>query len=225
MLQKGKAMAEKIYSIKIKEAFSAKCGCPICALRDLLEKDELERILGAAMMEPDTRKETNRKGFCKNHLEKLFTSGNKLPMALMLSTHLAELEGKLFKGDGKKSAGAYDDARKHCYLCSRMSLFMGRVLDNICYLYSAEEDFRRLLREQEYFCKTHTARLLEMAEKTLPKKERIAFAADVIGCNRRYMDALKEDLDWFCKKFDYRYAKEDWKNSKDAIERTVKYLS
>lgn len=218
-------MAEKIYSIKIKEAFNKKCGCPVCSLRNRLEADEIERILGAAMMEPDTRKETNRKGFCKVHLEKLFNSGNKLPMALMLSTHLAELESKLFKGDGKKAAGAYGDARKSCYLCSRMSLFLDRVLDNICYLYSAEESFRTLLAEQEYFCKTHTARLLEMGEKTLPKKERIAFAAAVTGCNKKYMDTLKEDLDWFCKKFDYRYAKEDWKNSKDAIERCVKYLS
>ena len=225
MLQKGKTMAEKIYSIKIKEAFSEKCGCPICSLRNLLEKDEIERILGAAMMEPDTRKETNRKGFCKNHLEKLFTSGNKLPMALMLTTHIDELSGKLFKGDGKKAAGAYDNARKSCYLCGRMNLFLSRVLDNICYLYSAEEDFRTLLAEQEYFCETHTARLLEMAEKALPKKERSAFAAAVVKCNKEYMEALKEDLDWFCKKFDYRYAKEDWKNSRDAIERAVKYLS
>ena len=215
-------MAEKIYSIKIKEAFSERCGCPICALRTLLEKDEIERILGAAMMEPDTRKETNRKGFCKTHLERLFTAGNKLPMALMLSTHMAELEGKLFKG---KPAAAYNDARRSCYLCGRMNLFMDRVLDNICYLYSAEEDFRKLLGEQQYFCETHTARLLEMGDKTLPKKERVAFSAAVVGVNKAYMEILKEDLDWFCKKFDYRYAKEDWKNSKDAIERAVKYLS
>ncbi len=218
-------MAEKIYSIKINEAFSEKCGCPVCKLRERLEAEEIERILGAAMMEPDTRKETNRKGFCKNHLEKLLVSGNKLPLALMLSTHIDELEGKLFKGDIKKGAHAYDEARKSCYLCSRMSLFMGRVLDNICYLYSTDEGFRKLFGEQEYFCKTHSARLLEMGEKALAKKERALFAEALRGCNQKYLDTLKEDLDWFCKKFDYRYAKEDWKNSKDAIERTVKYLS
>ncbi len=218
-------MAEKIYSIKIKEAFFEKCGCPLCSLRSFLEKDEIDRILGASMMEPDIRKETNRKGFCKNHLEKLFSAGNKLPMALMVSTHIEELGGKLFKGNGKRSAAAYAQARKSCYLCSRINLFMGRVMDNICYLYSAEESFRKLLAEQEYFCKTHSGKLLEMAEKCLPKKERLAFCAEVAGINQRYLETLKEDLDWFCKKFDYRYAKEDWKNSKDAIERAVKYLS
>lgn len=225
MLQKGKAMAEKIYSIKIKEAFNEKCGCPVCTIRNQLEADEIQRILGAAMMEPDIRKETNKKGFCKNHLEKLLTGGNKLPLALMLSTHLQELDGKLFKGGAKKAAGAYGDARKSCYLCSRVATFMTRVADNICYLYSTEEDFRRLLAEQEYFCKTHSAKLLEMAEKSLSKKERVPFAEAITACNKKYIDTLKEDLDWFCKKFDYRYEKEDWKNSKDSIERTVQYLS
>lgn len=225
MLQKGKTMAEKIYSIKIKEAFTEKNGCPICALRTLLEAEEIERILGAAMMEPDIRKETNRKGFCKGHLEKLFASGNKLPMALMLSTHLEELEGALFKGGEKKAAAAYGAARKSCYLCGRVGLFMNRLLDNICYLYAAEESFRTLFAEQPYFCESHSAALLEMAEKTLPKKERLALSAALTDCNRQYLEQLREDLGWFCKKFDYRYAKEDWKNSKDAIERAVKYLS
>ena len=218
-------MAEKIYSIKIKEAFNQKCGCPVCSLRNLLEQDEIQRILGAAMMEPDIRKETNKKGFCKNHLEKLLTAGNKLPLALMLSTHLDELDKKLFKGIGKKASVPYAEARKSCYLCSRVAGFMNSVADNICYLYSAEGDFRRLFAEQDYFCKTHSAKLLEMAEKTLGKKNRAAFSDALTGVNKKYIDTLKEDLDWFCKKFDYRYDKEDWKNSKDAIERTVKYLS
>ncbi len=218
-------MAEKIYSIKIKEAFEERCGCPICSLRNLLEADEISRILGAAMMEPDIRKETNKKGFCKVHLERMFAGGNKLPMALMLETHLAELEGKLFKGDGKKASAGYAAARKSCYLCSRMGQFMDRLLDNICYLYSSDEAFRTLFAEQQYFCKTHSARLLEMSERELPKKERAGFAAALAGCNQKYLETLREDLDWFCKKFDYRYEKEDWKNAKDAVERSVRYLS
>ncbi len=217
-------MAEKIYSIKIKEAFDKKCGCPVCALEDLLEQDEIKRILGAAMMEPDTRVATNREGFCGAHLEKMFASSNKLSMALMLTTHLQELGGKLFRGDGKKAPTAYKEARESCYLCGRMGHFMRGVNDNICYLYQTDEDFREQLRAQEYICKTHSARLLAMSEKALPKKERAAFATDIAAINRRYMETLLGDLDWFTKKFDYRYAGEDWKNSKDAIERTVKYL-
>lgn len=233
VLQKGKSMAEKIYSIKIKEAFSAKKGCPICALRELLSQDEIDRILGAAMMEPDIRKETNRKGFCKNHLQGLFAAGNKLPLALMLSTHLQEAEAKLFKKttgafaktpDPKKLKDAYESARKSCYLCGRINEFMGKVLDNLCYLYQTDSTFPPLFKEQEYFCQTHSYRLLEAAEKYLPKKERAAFSGDLALINQRYIQKLQEDLDWFAKKFDYRYEKEDWKDAKDAPERATRYL-
>jgi esterase/lipase superfamily enzyme len=31
-------------------------------------------------------------------------------------------------------------------------------------------------------------------------------------------------VSWFCKKFDYRYDKEPWYNSKDAVERAFKFL-
>ena len=58
-------MEEKIYTIPVNEAFDKKCGCPFCTLFSELEQTELESILGAAMMEPDTRIETNKKGFCK----------------------------------------------------------------------------------------------------------------------------------------------------------------
>ena len=39
-----------------------------------------------------------------------------------------------------------------------------------------------------------------------------------------YLDNMKrvrDDLDWFIDKFDYRYADEPWKNSKDALPRTI----
>ena len=35
------------------------------------------------------------------------------------------------------------------------------------------------------------------------------------------LDRIQEDISWFIKKFDYRFEKEDWKNSRDAVERTV----
>ena len=39
-----------------------------------------------------------------------------------------------------------------------------------------------------------------------------------------YLETLTEDVSWFCKKFDYRYDEEPWYNSKDAVERAVKFL-
>jgi hypothetical protein len=39
-----------------------------------------------------------------------------------------------------------------------------------------------------------------------------------------YLETLTEDVSWFCKKFDYRYDAEPWKNSKDSVERAIKFL-
>ena len=66
-------MQEKIYTIPVTEAFSKKSGCPFCALKNKLEDDERELIMGASMMEPDIRIKTNALGFCKRHFDKMLT--------------------------------------------------------------------------------------------------------------------------------------------------------
>ena len=43
--------------------------------------------------------------------------------------------------------------------------------------------------------------------------------------NEKYIDSLSSDVSWFCKKFDYRYDSEPWYNSKDSVQRSVKFLS
>ena len=64
-------MRESILTIPISEIFEPKCGCPICRMREMLETRTVEYIMGAAMMEPDVRIETNRLGFCREHYEKM----------------------------------------------------------------------------------------------------------------------------------------------------------
>ena len=38
------------------------------------------------------------------------------------------------------------------------------------------------------------------------------------------LESLKEDVSWFCKKFDYRYDQEPWGDAKDAVERSIDFL-
>ena len=60
-------MKETIYTIPINEAFDIECNCAICAIENRIEKEEIEYTLGPAMMEPDFRIISNKKGFCKIH--------------------------------------------------------------------------------------------------------------------------------------------------------------
>ena len=101
---------------------------------------------------------------------------------------------------------------------------MASVYSNIVYLWKSDEKFKTLLREQPRFCLPHHRALLA-ASKDLGKKDRMAFCDDLNGVTEGFLATLSEDIDWFCRKFDYRFAKEDWKNSKDAIERTVETLT
>ena len=64
-------MKDSIYTIPLSEVLEPKDGCPICRLRNILEDRCLEYIMGAAMMEPDIRIETNREGFCFPHFERM----------------------------------------------------------------------------------------------------------------------------------------------------------
>ena len=67
--------------------------------------------------------------------------------------------------------------------------------------------------------------MLGMAKAKLPKKSYYEFAKAAGEVVLAYFDTLREDVSWFCKKFDYRYGEEPWYNSKDAVERAMAFLN
>ena len=64
-------MKENICTIPINDIFRPKDGCPLCRMEKMLEEQYIEIITGDAMMEPNIRIETNKKGFCGNHFDKM----------------------------------------------------------------------------------------------------------------------------------------------------------
>lgn len=84
-------MKEQIYTIPVTDAFREDCECPLCVLEMSLENRYVEYFLGASLMEPDVRVETNKNGFCRNHYEKMYNKqDNRLGLGLILDTHLKE---------------------------------------------------------------------------------------------------------------------------------------
>ena len=84
-------MRSDICSIPVEEVFEPKEGCPVCRMRNMLENRMAEYITGAAMMEPEVRKVTNKKGFCLRHYKMILSRKNRLSVALMLESHLKEM--------------------------------------------------------------------------------------------------------------------------------------
>lgn len=225
---------EKIYTIRITEALNEKCGCPLCTVERKLESDETERILGAAMMEPDVRLKTNEQGFCRRHADALLAKPNKLSLALILQSHMAQLSKKLYSDsipllkktpDPKKQLALLEKKRTSCYLCSRINEFMNATYSAFAYMYKSNDDFEQKLKDQPYLCLEHTRLLFLAAARELSKESYRSFCDTVNEINASYAAQLQSDIDWFCKKFDYRYKDDDWKNSKDSVERALKFLN
>lgn len=228
-------MAEQLYTIPINEAFDKTAeaetpDCPLCALYDMLEKNAVEGVMGAAMMEPDVRIQTNKKGFCRKHFDMMYAGGNRLGLGLILESHVAEVEkeifggGTLFDAKGEKERKKLGALEHSCYVCDKISGNFDMLLSNALYMWENDEDFRAKFASQKAFCLPHYARLLDAADARLGKKEFPVFFGAARAVMQKYIKSLGEDVSWFCKKFDYRYDKEPWYNAKDAVPRAINFL-
>ena len=98
------------------------------------------------------------------------------------------------------------------------------MIETAVFLWDEDEDFRAKFSAQPYFCLPHYRRLISCAQNRLSKKRSPELIKDAARIVESYMATLSEDVSWFCKKFDYRYDAEPWYNSKDAVERSMKFL-
>lgn len=225
-------MRDSITSIPVSEVFEPKEGCPICRMRDTLETRVVEYITGAAMMEPDVRAETNQQGFCIGHYRRLLRQRNRLSVALMMESHLAEREKTVFAGlplVGKRSSRQAKSAGKAagtCFVCQQVEWGMERMLATVCRLYGTERDFRELFAAQEMLCLPHFSQLAE-ATVGMDKRWQEELLKAASALSRKQLQQLREEVHHFTVMFDYRNTGEnaDWGNSRDSIERSIKWLT
>ncbi len=223
---------EQIYTIPINEAFENSAadhslGCPFCNLYKKFEDDELSLILGASMMEPDVRIKTNELGFCTHHYKKMFAAGKKLPLALILESHLDSVSENLTINKLLPSASAKNAAKnltkisETCYVCERIERNFTHMLDNAVALFVSDGTFRKKCADQPCFCIDHYAQFLSMAQQKLKGKDFALLYKTVLQVEEKYMAKIKENVSFFVKKFDYRYADEPWGDAKDAVEKAI----
>ena len=229
-------MKERIYSIPLTDALKENCGCILCAIEKKLEDDALNYFLGSAMMEPDTREITNKKGFCRRHLPMLFDKGNRLGLALVLETHVKELSGKMTaekqsgfmkKGhDASLTAKKLLDTASSCALCDKMNSQIEDAAGNLTYLWEQEADFRNMFEKQGELCPEHAGLVLSVCDKEISSKLRDAFIESILQSQKKQLDGLYKDLHEFVLSFDYRNSDKPLsENASKSVETAVKYLS
>jgi len=212
-------MKADIVNIPVSEVFEKREGCPLCTMRDALEARVVDYITGAALMEPDVRLETNDRGFCERHFGMLLQKKNRLGVALLLESHLAEVDKKVFGGRfGRKKAA------DSCFVCDKVDRAARPMLTTVCRLYETEPESRELFASQECRSLPHSGELVELSAG-MNKRYGPDFAEAAAGLCRSYLTALRRDVTHFTKMFDYRNHAADWGNSKDAIERAVWWLT
>ena len=212
-------MRESILTIPINEVFEPREGCPICAMRNTVEEHISEYIMGAAMMEPDVRIETNRLGFCRSHYDKMSAMKNRLSLALMLESRLPAVRervvpseiktGKLSKfkkNDTDDSGLRIQAAASSCYVCSRAAMFEKQYVSNLIYMYKKDEAFREKLRLQEYFCLSHFGKLLQVGKEELSEALYAQLSADLHKLQESYFDRITDAVTAFCRSFDHQNA-------------------
>lgn len=227
---------EQIYTIPVNEAFEASAadaslGCPFCRLYNKLEDNELDLILGASMMEPDVRVKTNEQGFCATHFAMMLRRPKRLPLALLLESHLAEQKKNLgadaaFIGRaGEAAAKRFAALSSSCYVCGRIEYNFTRMQETAALLWEQDPEFRKKTDAQPYFCLPHYAAFTAAARERLGRKTFGEFYRAVSALEEAYMEKLNGDVSHFVKKFDYRYEDEPWGDAKDSPERAVAFLT
>ncbi len=270
-------MKETIYTIPVTEAFETECECPLCTLETKLENEYVDYVLGASLMEPDSRKLTNDKGFCRKHFEMVYKKQeNKLGLGLIIDTHLIEQNKKFNRltgftpnyenpnkpledndkvkvmslksalgsiiGGGKKKSrdsdeeeagGGFnidkiisfiDEYEEKCYICDKLNYTMDRYIEVIFYLYFNEPDFKRMFDSGKGFCFPHLKALLSYSKK-YDSKKREQIVSIMLKNQVDNLERIEKEINWFTKKFDYRYESEPWGNSRDAIPRSINKLT
>lgn len=237
-------MKEHIDTIPLHEAFDADTECPFCHLERLAEQRGIRYCIGpaASYMEPEVRAETDRMGFCRQHMKKLYDYGNALGNALVLQTYLAgvlkELEGQTDGFTVPAKPPLFGSKRKTeelplltwakekestCFLCQRLEYNMKRYYHTF-FVLLREPEFRQKVERSKGFCLHHFALLLERAPGEVPNAHRQWFYETAISLMKENLLRVKEDLDHFVEMFDYRQAGSNWKNSRDAVPRTMQKL-
>lgn len=248
-------MKDNIYTIPLTDAFCSGDECPFCFIHKKLQDDAIDYMLGSAYMADNIREETNKLGFCGNHYTLLYDHGNRLGLAMMLHTHLTALKKELepllvgnhpkaisskasifSKIRGSKSSPGKTDASNNisdyiykndanCYICDKIHKDMARYLDTFFFVWKRDPNFINLVKDCKGFCLSHFAALLDIAPSKLSGQTLQDFYDLVIPLTLENLNRIEDELSWFIDKFDYRNKAASWKNSKDAVPRSIEKLA
>lgn len=239
-------------TIPVWDALKLDGECPLCALRRKNELTDVERFLGASVMDPDTRIQVNAKGFCPRHQAMLYGMKNRLGHALMMHSHLREVMGRaeavmakaqaaarkeaetpalkrvMGKGGGREDLRAAAEELKAlsggCILCDSVEENTRRYAYTLLHLYKTDASFRKAFAASKGVCLPDMALLMDMAQEEFSGQTLQDFVRDLCAAVSASLQKTEKDLEGFTLLFDYRNADKPAGDSRGSLERTVNKL-
>lgn len=229
----------ELQTIPVWDAYEHEADCPLCFLEERLEADYQRFFLGSAVMAPEMRVEVNRIGFCANHFSLLERGSNRLGLALMTQTHLAERRARFEKARraAARAAGsaktrkiraeldtlleALTGEERSCMICNRLATDLANYAFTIVSLHRSDEDFAETLRNSRGFCLPHMRTTIEVAREVLRGKELAAWLSDLFSVQDATLSALDEGLEDLVSRYDYRSTEPLTQSVKAALARAI----
>ncbi len=224
-------MREDICTIPISEVFEVNDGCPICRMYETVNERIISYIMSDAMMEPDVRIETNKVGFCKEHLEEMYSRRGRLQLALMLETHIKQLNKDVFQRNflisNNKKAEKIKRVSDACFICDKVEWGFSRMIDTIYRTYENELDFRNMFNSQPMFCLPHYEMLMAGVDKKQMRNHYKDFADNLTRITSAHMDKISDEISSYCANYNYcnTSGEANWDECKKAVEKSIAFLS
>lgn len=243
-------MKYHIDTIPLWDAINTNSECMFCTISRHIELQKVEKYLGASLMDPNTRIEVNKSGFCQKHLKMLNDSGiNKLGVALLLHSILTDqkpvilssieqakkrislnrkslitVNSKNISTSIEKTITTINKASDSCIICYSINKTMQRYYKTFFHLWKNDTEYHEKFLKSKGICLPHIASILEFSKSSLSKKEQIKFLEEIYELTAKSLETELFDLNHFIKKYDYRSNELPWGNSKDSVERTTNKL-
>ena len=229
-------MKFELETIPIWDSLKENSECLICSLMEKAEKDSLEYYLGSSVMNPETRVQVNKIGFCSHHLD-LLAKTNKSPSLAVLERSYMETSLKIFEKqflrieNSKKGKNTnkeilelnktIDNRLKGCLICNKMQDRLDRYSYTVCALWKQDSEFRKVLEESKGFCLVHLKSILTISKECLNSIEQKEFAESIISLERKNLNRVNEELIWMTQKYKAENIDKPWKNSADSHKRLI----
>lgn len=213
--------------------------CFLCDLMKQAENDALSYFLGSAIMDPSTRVQINRTGFCPHHWSLLAHAGENQSLGLIGHTYLLDTLSSLkplfdrlsHAKPGKKTAAfvsaigkAIDDRESGCGICAQMEVRLRRYAYTTVYLWNQDDAFKEALDAGKGVCLHHMKILLNMACHVLDAQTSQQFSSRIAILVERNLKRLERDVWWMTQKYKDENKEKSWNGCEDAQQRLVRKL-